>query len=73
MHFGKIGRTYPMATKEKPRFIGWHRRSPKFPWRPVVDGQSEYEVLRRLLEMDWWGDLTVLPTGRDPNQESMLR
>jgi hypothetical protein len=58
-------------------FAGW-LRLPRGPWRPVVQDLSEDDCHARLLRHAGevpgpHKDLTVLPTGQDPNRQPTRR
>jgi len=57
------------------RFVGWQRVG-RGPWVAVVEGATEWQAHEKLLDHPCPGpgrDLTVLPAGRDPNEEGRRR
>jgi hypothetical protein len=54
-------------------WVGYLRQKRRQPWRPVVEGGSEDETWDQLLNYPAQGDKCVLPVGRDPNQDRVLR
>jgi hypothetical protein len=64
-----------MSTTTTAAFVGWHRLSPRSPWRPVCHGPSAEFVLSKLLDSIKGGDKCVLAAGVDANdrQRTMRR
>jgi hypothetical protein len=57
-----------MNTTDRPTFAGWHRPGAAYSWRRIVEAEAEDECWAMLLAATAGGDVTVLPSHRDPNR-----
>lgn len=48
-------------------WLGWYRASHKSAWLMIVEGQTELEVVEKLVHMSGGGDTICLPAGQHPD------
>ena len=53
---------------DRPAFTGWHRPGVAYPWRRIVQAESEDECWCMLIAAIQGGDLTVTASHRDANE-----
>lgn len=55
------------ASETTAKWVGWHRRDGRSPWRAIVTAETETAAFNKLLDMIRGGDKCILPAGFDPN------